>query len=80
MKNLLLFLLLLTAQISYTQSQTQPESKQCKAATNAADALSNYDWFNERIDTAKAKQDSMMDVYEERIRKVKEKFKSTNPE
>lgn len=76
----MLFLLLLIATSSLAQSQTPQETKQCKAATNAADALSNYDWFNEKIDTAKAKQDSMMDVYEERIRKVKEKFKSTNPE
>lgn len=63
-------MLLLTAQKSYTQSQTPPETKQCKAATNAADALNNFDWFNERIDTAKAKQDSMMDVYENRIQKM----------
>lgn len=73
-------MLLLIAQKSYTQSQTQQEDKKCKAATNAADALNNFDWFNERIDTAKAKQDSMMDVYEKRIQKVVEKFNATKPE
>lgn len=73
-------MLLLIAQKSYTQSQTQQETKKCKVATNAADALSNYDWFNQRIDTAKAKQDSMMDVYEKRIQKVIEKFNATKPE
>lgn len=65
---------------SLAQSQTQQENKVCKAATNAADALNNYDWFNQRIDTAKAKQDSMMDVYEKRIQKVVEKFNPTKPE
>lgn len=73
-------MLLLTAQKSYSQSQTPQETKQCKTATNAADALSNYDWFNQRIDTAKAKQDSMMEVYEKRIQKVVEKFNAKNPE
>lgn len=67
-------------QKSYTQSQTQPETKQCKVATNAADALNNFDWFNQKIDTAKAKQDSMMDVYEKRIQKVVERFNATKPE
>ena len=49
-------------------------------ATNAADALNNFDWFNEKIDTAKAKQDSMIDVYEKRIQKVVERFNATKPE
>lgn len=65
---------------SLAQSQTQQESNKCKVATNAADALNNFDWFNDRIDTAKAKQDSMMDVYEKRIQKVIEKFNATKPE
>lgn len=65
---------------SLAQSQIQQENKVCKTATNAADALNNYDWFNQRIDTAKAKQDSMMDVYEKRIQKVVEKFNPTKPE
>lgn len=57
------------------QSQTQQENKVCKIATNAADALNNYDWMLTRIDTLNSKQDSMMKVWEQRIEKMKQEPK-----
>lgn len=65
---------------SLAQSQTQQEDKKCKVATNAADALNNFEVFNSRIDTAAAKQDSMMKVWQDRIDKLQERFNAKKPE
>lgn len=73
-------MLLLTAMNSLAQSQTQQEDKKCKVATNAAAALSNFDLFNSRIDTAAAKQDSMMKVWQDRIDKLQERFNAKKTE
>lgn len=58
-------LLLIATTVS---AQTQQETKQCKMATNAADALQSFDWMAVKIDTAQMKQDSIR--YAQRIEKM----------
>lgn len=60
-------MLLLTAMFNSAQSQTVPQETK---ATNAADALSNCEWLNAKLDTMNYRQDSMMKVYEQRIEKM----------
>lgn len=78
MKNLLVILPLLLLTI-VCSSQT---NQVCKTATNVEQAVEIFDNLKTSIarDTTNFKNDSMLLIYEERIRKLQEKFNSKKPE
>ena len=68
MKKILLTTLVLFASLTALLAQS---NQQCKEATNAQQAVENYQWINAKMDTARAYADSIMEKYERRIAKMK---------